>query len=80
MSVEDTFDIEILYDNAETLLMVGDLIAYIKTKQKSLKDPHAYLSPGGWRRLCVKVCAACGLPTRFVVVRWGRPYPARFTV
>ena len=33
MSVEEAFDIEIPDEKAETLRTVGDLIAYIKTKQ-----------------------------------------------
>ncbi len=56
MSAEDTFDIEIPDDKAETLLTVGDLIAYIKTKQKAPKGPQAS-SPGGWRRLWCPWCA-----------------------
>lgn len=35
MSVEDAFDIEIADEKAETLRTVGDLIAFIKTKQNA---------------------------------------------
>lgn len=34
MTVEDTFDIEVPDEKAETLLTVGDVIAFIKSKQR----------------------------------------------